>query len=39
MTDEVVILRESWIAWIILAILIALLIRMIIQDFKNLKNK
>jgi hypothetical protein len=35
MTDEVIILRESWIVWIILAVLIALLIRIVI----NLKNK
>jgi hypothetical protein len=35
MTDEVIILRESWTVWITLAVLIALLIRIVM----NLKNK
>lgn len=35
MTGEVIILRESWTMWIILAVLIALLIRIVI----NLKDK
>ena len=35
MTGEVIILRESWTVWITLAVLIALLIRIVI----NLKNK
>lgn len=35
MNGEVIILRESWTMWITLAVLIALLIRIVI----NLKNK
>lgn len=35
MTDEVVILRESWLAWIILVVLIALLI----HTLKNPKDQ
>jgi hypothetical protein len=35
MISEVIILRESWTVWIILAVLIALLIRIVI----NLKDK